>query len=331
MSRVIMIRNEKLFDAVKKYAKSGLPDGHFGIDDDGINDDEEEGMTKKKKHFIDDGRYEIEFAGYESVIFAARCRDGLTMDSDVFPYESFHESVSTYVCNDHGMNLWTKEYQMHSEVVFKHIIAINEEKLNESLLPKNFCTETGHIHDDLNKSNFCNTTTYQLELKQYHLDNIEGNQSQSLMREKIYYMLEKDIAALPKTKRYTRTSRASAATICKYFHSCAIVLCSFVTQFDWLSFKVYGSDDFAVMFDASHRVSNALKILIDHDVFENKSTYQQFIQFNNCIKDFVKFNVQYIEMFESEGLKRTLFFSVHDQITFDKYAKQLLAKYEARK
>jgi hypothetical protein len=110
MSGTFFILSDK-FSEVKAYVKDGLPEDHWSRGDDYI---EGGGRPLSRKVWFDtDSSGEHEYDKYKDadVRDAARFRDGLVSDSDV--YKEFHE--------DFGYTYWEEEYKKHSEYIYRYL------------------------------------------------------------------------------------------------------------------------------------------------------------------------------------------------------------------
>ena len=91
---------------------------------------------------------------------------------------------------------------------------------------------------------------------------IEGMQSQTLMRDKFFCVLSLEARKLPKSEP-TATSATKPENLVKWIHALQLVAKVFARNMDpWLSFKFYSESDLDYLFDdLYHRVQHTLTVL----------------------------------------------------------------------
>ena len=152
-----------LFDPIRQYITNGLPDDHWFIE-------MSENVGKKRKIWLDwnDTEKQHEYDSYPADIrFAARFRDGLVSDMIPLNYGFYFEN-----------------YKEQSEKVYRYLFrnAVKEE----------MCNNERHLIERIPTSpiefpkGLCITASEEIDLMSYHIDNVEGYQSQSLMRGKVW-------------------------------------------------------------------------------------------------------------------------------------------------
>ena len=228
------------FTEIRNYIENGLPEDHFsrelGFE---ISTNSEDIKIWHDTDFNGKHKYDK----YDNEVkYAARFRAGLVSDI----YTEFRQ--------DFNYTYWAEEYKKQSEIVFRFLLA-KEEGETQDGEPK-LCTNNTHTFT--NNNALCHTTHYSFNLMQYHMAHIDGYQSQSYMRDKLFSMLRDDINNLPKSWSKTR----SIASQFKYIHSLAVVLYTLHYQEHWITFKVYGADDFETLFEIGERIQNVLSMLI---------------------------------------------------------------------
>ena len=291
------------FTEIRDYIKNGLPEDHFSRE----YELETSSNTKKVWHDTDfKGKHEYDEYSDE-VKHAARFRDGLVSDI----YTEFRE--------DFGYSYWTQEYKKHSTIVFRFLLAKEEEEAQDE--EHKLCTNNTHTFT--NNNGLCHTALDSLNLMQYHMAHIEGYQSQSYMRDKLFSMLRDDINNLPKSWSKTRSITCQL----KYIHSLAVVLYTLNYQQDWITFKVYGSDDFETLFEIGERIQNVLSMLIKDNLFDHPQLYRTFIYFTSLIHQIDKLNDDYVDMFRDEGQTKIRFFTNIALKKYDKLVIDMKAKY----
>jgi hypothetical protein len=276
----------KKFSEVKVYVANGLPQGHW-IDTGGVNGGG--GRQGSQKVWFDTNNSgEHEYDQYQNIEVknAARFRDGLVSDDEVYPQFS----------EDFCYSYWAEEYKKHSEVVYRHLRG---------------APSTTHplcgadAHTTYENSILCSKSADEIELMQFHIQSIEGYQSQSLMRDKVLKVLSDDIRKLPKCSSKERSTKSQV----KYIHALAVVLYTIVKQRVWIENKVYSSQDFVSLFDATARVQNVMTLLMKDETFNYSKMYKAFISYHELIRVIDEMNNQWFEMFEMEGNKKKRFFS----------------------
>jgi hypothetical protein len=152
MSRIKIILTNR-FSEVKAYVKNGLPKDHWSRDNENF-----EGHEGPQKVWFDtdSSTGEHEYDQYEDVDVrdAARFRDGLVSDSDV--YKEFRE--------DFGW-IWKEEYKKYSEIVYRH-----QQGASQDTYP--LCSPDAHTFHENN--GLCNESIDQINLMRFHIDSIEG-------------------------------------------------------------------------------------------------------------------------------------------------------------
>ena len=294
-----------VLEGVRNYVLNGIPEDSWFRD---CMTEPGKEMPKKVWYDYDGHTGNHSYGDFRNadVLYAARFRDGLVADHDIFP--SFHNALNT---------IWPIAYKEKSTIVFRHIYKKYCDSVNSQPCPLT-------SHKGL-ENGFCDSIEYDLKLMNYHIDAVEGQQSQTYMRFKIFMLLEDFIQKLP-TDPYN-TTKVSPATNCKYIHALAVVLYTLVRNEDWISTKVYGADDFLSYFDATKRIHSTMHRLVRDNVFDDKDLYKTFVRFNEMIKSIDAFNDQFEEMFQEEGCKQTRFFSKKSLTKYDAYEKELCAKY----
>jgi hypothetical protein len=294
-----------VLQGVRDYITNGLPEDSWFRDCSMEHD-----IKMPKKIWYDynshTGKHEYSDFRNADVLHAARFRDGLVADREIFP--EFHNSLNT---------IWSLAYKQKSTIVFRHINKEFCESIDAPPCPSG-------AHKGL-ENGFCDTMEYEIQLMSYHIDNVEGQQSQSYMRFKVFQMLEDHIQQLP-TDPYN-SKKVAAATNCKYLHALAVVLYTLVHYEIWMDCKVYGADDFLSYFDATKRIHSTLYRLIRDSVFDDKELYKTFIRFHQMVKSIDEFNNRYENMFEEEGCKQTRFFPKNSLKKYEVLEKELCAKY----
>ena len=109
------------------------------------------------------------------------------------------------------------------------------------------------------------------------IDKIEGYQSQSLMREKLFCVLDVDAHKLPKTKQQTKKGEDKEMQQ-KWFHILQSIINAFSCNTFWLGFKFYGEEDLAWLFkELVPRVKQTLNHLHSEKFFEAKEGSEALI------------------------------------------------------
>lgn len=233
---------------------------------------------------------------------AARFRDGLV--SDV--YKKFDE--------DFCYSFWADEYKKHSTIVYKY-------ETGAPSVQHPFCTHD--THTIYLNNGLCSESIDQINLMAFHIDSIEGDQSQVIMRDKIFSVLRDDIQKLPKSP-FKERSKASQV---KHVHALAVVLHTIADQVHWIRCKVYGPEDFDGLFDASARVQNVMTMLMRDEIFNDVIMYKMFISYRRCVRRIDVFNDECISVFDSENIKKKRFFTPNFLTKLSMMEKLLIAKY----
>lgn len=276
------------FSEVKAYIADGLPKEHWmDMNKARNNDGSRQGLQKvwfDTNNWTSEHKYD-QYHNVE-VKYAARFRDGLVADEEV--YQQFSE--------DFCYSYWAEEYKKHSEVVYRHL---------RGTTPIMYPLCSVDAHTTYQNSIFCSKSSDQIELMQFHMQSLEGYQSQRLMRDKVLSVLSDDIQKLPKCSSKERSTRSQV----KYIHALAVVLYTIVNQRVWIETKVYSSQDFDHLFDATARVQNVMSMLMKDETFDDINFYKAFISYNELIRIIDQMNNRWVEMFETEGNKKKRFFS----------------------
>lgn len=277
------------FGGARKYVSEGLPKDNVFYR--GNND-------AARRKWLDKGDYS---SFPPAVRDAARFRDGLVMDRDVYP--EFMTDFS---------NIWAMEYKKQSELHFRHLLSSvgpEPEEVTLCLAGAHTCSAAG----------LCDSASFQLRLMTFHLAFVEGYQSQSLIRDKVLMLLDDDIQSLPKNKPKTEPR-----PVCKYkfTHSLCVVLHTLARQKQWLKWKIYSPHDMDKLIDACRRCNTALSLLIKGGTFDDPHMYKVFINLVECVKILEELN-DFVQGIMSVGR----FFPVTALTIFEKHATVLQAKY----
>ena len=279
---------ELCFGGARKYVTDGLPVDHY------IRSE-----LDNNANWADQDDYST----YPSaVLSAARFRDGLVMDSIVYP--EFRNEFS---------NIWADEFKKQSEVVFRHLLSVADPPEVLTMCPAagdHLCSAEG----------LCDTAEFQLRLMQYHLRNVEGMQSQSYMRDKVLLLLGTDIHSLPKTMN---SKDPSAKCKMKYVHSLCVVLYTLVREQMWLQWKIYGPEDFVSTIDACRRAHTVMASLIKCSTFDHPQLYKVFINLCECVKSLEDLNDDLDTRFDLSSR----FFPGKALLQYENHAATLKAKY----
>jgi len=307
------------FQSVKKYVVDGLDADADTIFN--MIDDEHEDEMNKGKRWIDTVQgydYKKMYDNNREVIDAKRFLDGMT--SDFFGYGSEDECL--YGKRGDNQSSWCREFKAKSTIVFRFL---EEKELQEAGETKvTLCSLASHSFEE--NSCFCATLNDQRNLMNAYISDVEGYQSQTFMRGKIYDLIATDVKALPKTTSKVVTD----ATQVKYVHSIGVILFTFVSAEMWLGFKIYSSDDFEEMFDALGRCNAVLKLLLKLKTFESQDMFHTFLIFFKEIKAIDSFNDDIMYIFEDDGLKKKRFFSKKELATYDTACKALKEKFGSK-
>ena len=145
------------------------------------------------------------------------------------------------------------------------------------------------------------------------------------MRGKIFRLLRDEIIKLPKDNisKYTATSKV------RHLHAMSVVLFTMVDQMNWIKWKIYSSDDFIDMFDATNRVQHVMTALIrDGEFVQSKDVCKLFGNFHRCII-FIDEENEWERMFKEDGLTRTRFFAQRFLKKLSDYEQVLTEKFGA--
>jgi hypothetical protein len=186
---------------------------------------------------------------------------------------------------------WAAEYKKNSEIVYRHPPELDP-----------LCTIDAHRTHGNN--GMCTSSIGQMNLMQFHISYIEGQQSEMLMRDKIFAIRFDDIQKLPK---FTSKERSKNTQV-KWIHALAVVLHTIVEQEDWIENKVYSFEDFERVFEATARVQNVMSMLMKDEIFDDRQMYKVFICYYKYIKEMDEMNDRWMNMFEREEIKKKRFF-----------------------
>jgi hypothetical protein len=246
---VIMARYLRIlptYEAVEKYIKEGLPEGHFNRE---MVDEEGDGHPV----YIDGGRYDNL---PPDIQYSARFMEGLTADSEVYP--QFLEDFVGPENSSSGGVWWHEKFVHHARIVFKHWNASEREctaTVHKNITVLSTTTTSGH------KLAICQDTWIDTLFYDMVMLEIVGMQSQTLMRDKFFCVLSLEARKLPKSKP-TATSATKPENLVKWIHALQLVAKVFVRNIDWLSFKFYSESDLDYLFnDLYHRVQHTLTAL----------------------------------------------------------------------
>jgi hypothetical protein len=142
------------------------------------------------------------------------------------------------------------------------------------------------------------------------------------MRDKVFSVLHEDIQKLPKSW----SKGWSEPTQVRYIHALSVVLYTIVYQRDWIENKVYSSDDFKPVFDATARVQNVVSLLMRDRIFDDEKMYKVFISYHKYIQKIDEMNNQWERMFEEEGIKKMRFFTPMFLTKLSSMEKSMIAK-----
>jgi hypothetical protein len=148
------------FSEVRAYITNGLPEDHWFCD---IS----ETRNGTQKVWFDAASSDVhEYEKYEDedVKYSARFRDGLVADR--FVYEEFKQDFG-------NSRFWAEAYKTHSETYFRDLARQNTSNIAPGCPG---CPEGKH--SIFENTGFCRDAIYQINLMQFHIDFIQGNQPQ---------------------------------------------------------------------------------------------------------------------------------------------------------
>jgi len=270
---------------IEKYIAEGLPEGHvllglldYDYFDEGSEHEDEDyndenmlnkgskkrkstaaSKKKKAKTVEKDRRVWFDsdmknckrpgkFEGYPpNVLYSARFRDGLCADDDVYPSFDLHfdgaamSSSSSNVC-------WHEQFFFHSQVEFDFLYALGGGGVDAP------CPTSAHgpilSFGKLvsgHRMSYCRCTDRRLSFLFFAMDNIEGFQSQRLMRDKLYLVLHDEARHLP--KHHTTAQASKAENRDRWLHSLQVVLQVFNRYDIWLTTKFFSTEDNDYLFE----------------------------------------------------------------------------------
>jgi hypothetical protein len=271
------------FLEVEAYVRNGLPKEHYFRDDEKV----EEGKRPSKCWFDTDqltGEHGYDQYCDNEVKNAARFRDGLVSEI----YKEFRL--------DFSYPFWAEEYKKNSEIVYRSI---------HNSLGDEYCICDEDAHIPYGDGAFCSKSVDQINLMEFHIGPIQGDQADKLMRLKVFSVLLDDIQKLHKGWSKERSKKSQV----RYVHALAVVLCTIVNQQYWIGWKVYSSDDFDEFFDATARIQNVMNLLVKDEIFDDANMYKVFTSYNSKIQEIDRMNNRWVEMFETENIKKKRFFT----------------------
>jgi hypothetical protein len=151
-----------VFEPIRQYVTNGLPAGHWFIE-------MSHNTGKRRKIWLDwnDAEMKHEYDSYPADIkYAARFRDGLV--SDVVPI---------------NYGFYFENYKEQSEKVYRYLF--------RNTAKRELCNGVKHpieripVSESEYPKGLCASASEEIDLMGYHIDNVEGYQSQSLMRGKV--------------------------------------------------------------------------------------------------------------------------------------------------
>ena len=277
------------FEEVKDYVKHGLADDHYSWDNNHCK-----GHGRLQWYDELNGDYD----GYPSKILkSARFRDGLVADKAT--YSEFS--------NDFGFDYWTDEFVKRSRIVFDYLYP------RESILS---CQDNTHDYCQTfvksrsgHSGGICLSARNQGKFLHYCMQHVEGKQSQSFMRDKLFKVLGLETRKLPKTwnKNHRRTE-----TQLKWLHALQATLYCFYFNRMWLTYKFRGEADVDWVFEELlPRFKRAMSHLFNDNVFNTPENSKILITLLMLMQGIESGYKCIVEVMESEE-RATLFGPVID-------------------
>ena len=188
---------------VEEYVNNGLPEDHWMREDMSSEDEDSEpplkkGTNKKKgPRKVWSDTESKEYANYPNdILYSARYMDGLTMEL----YPDFYHAFSGpgQIPSRSGATWWHEKFFQHARVVFNYHWDREIGALESAELPADCHDDTHHLLTldtklvSGHQIGWCDGVTYQKQSSflNFCMCNIEGYQSQTLMREKFFLVLE---------------------------------------------------------------------------------------------------------------------------------------------
>ena len=263
------------FEGIDEYVKNGVPEGNWLYD---TTDD----FDERKKLWYDTNSYVNDYAGYPaSVLYSARFRDGMVGDEEVYPefnseFGGFGKSADRICWNEKFVDLCQVEYNYLLEKGGVNIAESNCTDGNHNTV-QGIKTTSGHA------GAVCISAKYRSNFLEFCLGRIEGYQSQKLMREKFFILLEEEAQHLPKHhNKHHRDPQYQN----KWMHSLQAVLTLFVAGAEpWLTFKLYGSWDLDYLFeDFLPQVKQTMSHLKNNKVFDSQKGSEILVYLLSCMR-----------------------------------------------
>ena len=296
-SRTMYYVQTPQYEVVKHYVRNGLPKDHWSLDCD-LSDSNPRKRNLPTWHDTASGEY----SDYpDRVLYSARFMDGLT--STMYMQASEYRDAYVYAgCRSKKCTWWHEKFVQHAGVVYNY--HYNKQMYGGSTSAKKQktcggCSSSSSSASDGSHPAFVdplgNHALYKFDHNTYsgspiqsgHLvgeyidannranflkfciSESEGHQSQTLMRNKLFCVLDFDAHKLPKSKSRKGKDKEIQQ---KWFHTLQSVIDTFYCLGDpWLTFKFYGEEDLHWLFeDLLPRIRQTLNQLHGDKFFETK-------------------------------------------------------------
>jgi hypothetical protein len=253
-----------LFQEVKAYIRYGVPEDHFCREDS--NDSQSKG-----KVWLDSSNKDYQDYPPE-IVYSARFRDGLTADRTI--YSKFSEDFSDAV--------WITEFLKHSKVVYGHLNPKDAGGESDQQAAPTTCTESGlHVYSTVfitqsgHKGSLCMSAIERTNFLLFCMKHIEGYQSQTLMRSKLFIVLDLEVTHL--NKKWTKKHK-DVKLQAQWVHALQVTLSVLMYNETWLLNKFHGEDDMDYLFEELlPRCKQALSHLKVNNVFDNPASCKVLI------------------------------------------------------
>ena len=149
----------------------------------------------------------------------------------------------------------------------------------------------------------CKCAYQELQFMKFCLADIQGFQSDKIMREKIIAVLEPSIFKLS----LGSSKNPSFALQTQWLQALTVVLSSLLSESYWMGWKIYGPDGMAAIVALGPRVKAALSNLMAASIFDNKDMYKvlaRFVELMTCIE---KEYAGWTQYFDDEDARKPLF------------------------